>query len=103
MEGSNNRVSVYLAAGTPYAAPVKASCRQKPDGKPHLSPEPPQELQVCFVQPTGVVCRQGVNSMRALLVTVGLVALAAWLDHSFNGGFYTQAISRMISDIAIHF
>ena len=40
--------------------------------------------------------------MRMLIWTVALFALAASLDLSLFGGFYTQVFSRMISDIAIH-
>jgi len=40
--------------------------------------------------------------MRALLWTVALFALATSLDSSLYGGFYTQAFSRMISDIALY-
>jgi hypothetical protein len=41
-------------------------------------------------------------SMRTLLWTVALVALATSLDSSLYGGFYTQGLSRMISDIAVY-
>ena len=47
--------------------------------------------------------RGSLGSMRALIITVALLALAAWLDNSLNGGFYTQALSQMLSDIAAHF
>jgi hypothetical protein len=40
--------------------------------------------------------------MRALLWTVALFALATSLDSSLYGGFYTQAFSRMISEIAVY-
>jgi hypothetical protein len=40
--------------------------------------------------------------MRKLLWTVALIALATSLDSSLYGGFYTQSVSRMLSDIAAH-
>ena len=43
------------------------------------------------------------GSMRALLLAVGLLALATSLDTSLYGGRYTQAVSQMISDIGAHF
>jgi hypothetical protein len=43
------------------------------------------------------------GSMRALVTTAALLALAAWLDSSLFGGFYTHALNRMLSDIAAHF
>ena len=51
----------------------------------------------------GAARRPGTNGMRALFWTAGLIALAMWLDTSLNGGFYTQAVSQMISDITMHF
>jgi hypothetical protein len=41
--------------------------------------------------------------MRALLLAVGLLALATTLDTSLYGGYYTQAFSQMVSDMAAHF
>ncbi len=41
--------------------------------------------------------------MRALLLAVGLLALATSLDASLYRGRYTQAMSQMISDIATNF
>jgi hypothetical protein len=41
--------------------------------------------------------------MRGLLWIVVLAALATSLDSSLYGGFYTQAVARMLSDIALHF
>jgi hypothetical protein len=41
--------------------------------------------------------------MRALLATVTFLVLAVWLDNSFNGGAYIHALSRMLSDMAVHF
>jgi hypothetical protein len=38
--------------------------------------------------------------MRTLLWTITLFAVATSLDSSLYGGFYTQAFSRMISEIA---
>ena len=43
------------------------------------------------------------GSMRALVITVTSLILAVWLDNSLAGGFYTQAMSRMLSDIAVYF
>jgi hypothetical protein len=43
------------------------------------------------------------GSMRALLLVVGLLALATTLDASLYGGHYTQAFSQMVSDMAVHF
>ena len=40
--------------------------------------------------------------MRTLLWTVALVALATSLDTYLYCGFYTQAFSRMVSDIAVY-
>ena len=41
--------------------------------------------------------------MRVLAIAVTLLVLAVWLDNSFDDGLYTQALSRMISDIAVYF
>ena len=41
--------------------------------------------------------------MRAVLFLVALLALAAFLDFQFYGGFYAQAAGRMISQIKMHF
>ena len=43
------------------------------------------------------------GSMRTMIITGALLALAVWLDELFNGGAYTQALSQMLSDIAAHF
>jgi hypothetical protein len=43
------------------------------------------------------------RSMRVLVITAALLALAVWLDGSLFGGFYSQALIRMLSDIAAHF
>lgn len=40
--------------------------------------------------------------MRWLLWTVALTALATSLDSSLYGGFYTQTLSRMVSDIMFY-
>ena len=45
---------------------------------------------------------RGPNSMRKLLWTVAMVALATSLDSSIYGGFYTQSVSRMLSHIAMY-
>ena len=41
--------------------------------------------------------------MRALLWAVALFAIATTMDTSLNGGIYTQAFSRMVSDMAVTF
>ena len=41
--------------------------------------------------------------MRALLWAVALFAMVTTLDTSLNGGIYTQAFSRMVSDMALNF
>ena len=41
--------------------------------------------------------------MRALFWVVALFALATTLDTSLNNGVYTQAVSRMVSDMVVHF
>ena len=41
--------------------------------------------------------------MRALFWAVALFALATTLDTSLNGGVYTQALSRMVSDMTVNF
>ena len=42
------------------------------------------------------------HAIKTLLYILALVALATWLDTSFYGGFYTQAFTRMLSDIITH-
>ena len=41
--------------------------------------------------------------MRALLWAVALFAIVTTLDTSLNSGLYTQAFSRMVSDIDVNF
>lgn len=41
--------------------------------------------------------------MRGILIAIALVVLALVLDANLYGGHYTQAVSRMISDMEVHF
>ena len=41
-------------------------------------------------------------AIKTFLCIVALVALATWLDSSFYDGFYTQAFTRMLSEIRTH-
>jgi hypothetical protein len=41
--------------------------------------------------------------MHRIFFFVVLVALAALLDSYLNNGFYTRAVTAMLSDISVHF
>ena len=45
----------------------------------------------------------GYGPMHRIFFFVVLVALAAWLDSYLNDGFYTRAVTGMLSDISVHF
>ena len=45
----------------------------------------------------------GYGPMRGIFSIVVLVALAAWLDSYLNDGFFTRAVTGMLSDISVHF
>ena len=45
----------------------------------------------------------GYGPVRGIFSAVVLVALAALLDSYLNDGFFTQAVTRMLSDISVHF
>jgi len=45
----------------------------------------------------------GYGPMRGIFSIVVFVALAAWLDSTLNDGFFTRAVTGMLSDISDHF
>ena len=45
----------------------------------------------------------GYGPMRGTFSIIVLVALAGWMDWYLNDGFFTRAVTGMLSDISVHF